>query len=192
MSSFWQWLHALLHVSLVSRLLWNALNLSDLSTCRIDLEITKRKPEACTDPFSSMITPRWGESVRLMWWEREPSITRSISAVQPNQGEIGSVSSVALHHQIFLRQSACVSVFWLEHGEIALDIWRNRTNRKYRKVHGNHRTVRTTNLPGNQTPWAHISESFHPEYQRECPGCPVETVVGRRTKGKFVSSPLEL
>lgn len=44
----------------------------------------------------------------------------------------------------------------------------------------------TQYLPGSQTPSAHISESFHPECQRECPGCPVETVVGTGEKGKCI------
>lgn len=46
--------------------------------------------------------------------------------------------------------------------------------------------LRNTNLPGSQTPSGHIAESFHPECQRECPGCPAETVVGTREKGEYV------
>lgn len=120
------------------RLLWNALNLFRpqkisplVRLVGLISKTTKRKLDDCAGSLALFIIDNATlrrESVcscvgvRLMWRERrietegkggrerERSITRSISAVQRNQGEIGSASSEALHHQIFLQQLACVSV----------------------------------------------------------------------------------
>lgn len=50
------------------------------------------------------------------------------------------------------------------------------------------RRLRTTYSPENQTPSGRISESFHPEYQRGCPGCPAETGEGTGTKWEFTQT----
>lgn len=120
---------------------WICLTTEHKSCCqdgRMDRATTKRKHDAWNDLFPLLVDDNVtlrGEHVFMCQsetdgaWEteREPSITRSISAVRCNQGEIGLARSVAPHRQIFLQQSVCVSVFVTQ---TRWD-WRKRTKRKY-------------------------------------------------------------
>lgn len=54
------------------------------------------------------------------------------------------------------------------------------------------RKITTTYSPVNQTPSARIAESFHPEYRKECPGCPGETGDGSRERREFVQTGMDL